>query len=135
MRRDELKDGEWYLIKVKDRYLSLRMVNGDLQGANEIQYGKTTIEHLIECEGEWTKIKPECFFYDNSMTDNWIKCSDKMPEYGQEIIVLMADRTVTSAIRYWQIEGDLSWEKSLWSTIREDNICGNMVVKWQPLPP
>lgn len=68
MRRDELVDGEWYLVKVKDRYLTLRMVDGDLQGSNKSQYGKTIIEHLIEDEGEWTKIKPECFFYDNLET-------------------------------------------------------------------
>lgn len=68
------------------------------------------------------------------MSNDWIKCSDQMPKYGQEIIVLLVDRTVTSATRYWQIEGDLSWEKSLWSTLGGDNICGNMVIKWQPLP-
>lgn len=68
MKRDELIDGEWYLVKVKNTYLTLRMVNGDLQGGNKSQYGKTTIEHLIEDEGEWTKIKPECFFYTQTKT-------------------------------------------------------------------
>lgn len=62
MRRDELKNGEWYLIKVKDRYLSLRMVDGDFQGGNKDPSGKKTIEHLIEDNGEWVRINPEDIF-------------------------------------------------------------------------
>jgi hypothetical protein len=63
----------------------------------------------------------------------WIKCSERLPEYGQEILVRLFDGNITAAIRYWQIVGDLSWDKSLWSTLRQDNICGKTVTHWMPL--
>lgn len=64
MTRHELKDGKWYLVKVKDRYLTLLFEQGDFINTNKSLFGKSTVEHLIEDEAEWARINPEEIFDD-----------------------------------------------------------------------